>query len=462
MIQYLPYQRDGIEYALKKKRAIIADEMGLGKTVQAIGVINEASDVRSVLVICPVGLKLNWWREIDTWISPSREPYIDVAAYSELKKIRTAKYDMVIIDEAHLIKNPKTQRAKEVERLVRGAIRVLALTGTPIENRIAELWTLLRIVAPEYWCPPRKPKAGMRVLPSSVVLMGSNVPKTKKGFDANFFEYAKRYCDGKKLEFYKAGKRKIVWDFSGASNLPELNRRLKESCMIRRLKKDVLPQLPDKRREIITFPSVNPDHVWMQATGGSDIMRAVNSITVDNYDEVVGKLRGSKIGFTEWSLARHLQGIEKIPYLIEHIRSILEQTHKLVIFAHHRDVITRLVAETLEYGNAFFHGETGLAERQSAVDTFQNDPKCRVFIGSIRAAGVGFTLTAASHVLFAEIDPNPAVMAQAGDRVHRIGQRDSVLIQYAVSDRTIDARLCQILVKKEGVAALALDGQAVQ
>jgi SWI/SNF-related matrix-associated actin-dependent regulator 1 of chromatin subfamily A len=227
----LPYQVAGVEFAsaqfAKGKHSLIADEMGLGKTVQAIGVINSNPEISRVLIVCPTSLILNWWSEMKVWLT--RDIGVSVVSYDSLHKVNTLALDLVIFDEAHYIKNPKTDRCTESKRVASKAKRVLLLTGTPIENRPLELWPLLQILDAKTWDPPGTIKRdGKRV-------------KVGAGEGANFFSFAKRYCNAHRVQ----RGRKTFWDFNGATNLGELNEWLKKTGMIRRLKRDVLTELPD-------------------------------------------------------------------------------------------------------------------------------------------------------------------------------------------------------------------------
>jgi len=168
---------------------------------------------------------------------------------------------------------------------------------------------------------------------------------------------------------------------------------------------------------------------------------------------------GMKIAFDEMSAYRHRLAVAKIPAVIEHCDDMLESVSKLVIFGHHKDVIGAL-AEHYKDCCVVLDGSTPNEERQDVVDKFQTNPTCKVFIGSIHAAGVGITLTAASHVVFAELDWVPAWITQSEDRLHRLSQKDNVTVQHLVVDGSLDARLAETLVWKQEIIERALDKQA--
>lgn len=436
-IDYLPYQRTGIAFALSRDNALIADQMGLGKTVQALGVVNGDSSVRHVLVICPASLKLNWKREAEKWLTRPLSvgvangsfPETDVVVinYDVVSKWRGAidagRWDLLIVDEAHYLKNPKAKRTQAVlghrekvdgewrtiETPIRARRRVF-LTGTPIVNCPIELWPLVEALDPT-------------------------------GLGRNFFGYAKRYCNAVKGEH--------GWDFSGSSNLGELQTRLRGSFMIRRLKDEVLSELPAKRRQVVLLEGGKDDQRSMDAEMRvyRDWQAAVES----------GDTEAQTAAFTEMSKLRHATAVAKIPYVIEAVESALESEDKVVVFAHHHDVI-RAMAEAFP-GAAVITGETANETRQAEVDRFQSDPACRVFIGSIQAAGVGITLTAAQHVVFAELDWVPGNMSQAEDRLHRIGQRGQVLVSHLVFAKSLDAHMSEVIIGKQTVIDAALDDE---
>lgn len=352
-------------------------------------------------------------------------------------------FDVLYLDECHKCKNPKAQRTKQVlgyysrhnkvqvPGLVSRAKNKVMLTGTPILNRPIEIQPLAAALAPKQF--------------------------------GNFFTFAKRYC--------AAVQTKYGWDFTGASNLGELQERLRANIMVRRLKKDVLKELPPKTRSIILLNqngmagAVAEEHDTAgdleaeldAAHAGAELALAAGD--EDAYNAAVRKLDDKlQIAFSEMSAARHAMAVKKIPAVLEHCDEVLENVSKLVIFAHHHDVIAAL-AEHYGAQAVVLTGETSNEERQVAVDRFQNDPEVKVFIGSIQAAGVGITLTACSHVVFAELDWVPGNVTQAEDRCHRIGQQDNVTIQHLVVDGSLDARLAHILVWKQHIIEQALDTQ---
>ena len=441
-LSYLPYQRGGIAYALKRKDVLIGDEMGLGKTIQALGLLNASPEIKRALVVCPASLKLNWQREAEKWlvekkpvcVLPSKKdlpgagPVLVIINYeivAKHKELFSGTWDIVIFDESHYLKNPKAQRTvATIGKGRKGGIpakRRIFLSGTPILNRPVELWPVLEAT----------------------------------GTFPNFWQYAKRYCDARQSSY--------GWDMSGASNLEELQAILREKLMVRRLKNDVLTELPVKRRQILPWqPETREEKEALKAEieaikaakkAKSD-MKTAEKEAVAELKEVYSRT------LAEIALARHRTALAKLPRVIELIKGVLEdgEVEKIIVFAHHRDVIHGLKEGLKDFRPVSLSGEDSIEARQAAVDAFQNDPSVKVFIGGIRAAGVGITLTAASTVIFAELDWTPGAMMQAEDRAHRIGQKNSVLVLHPLLNKSIDAKLAKTLIRKQEIIEKTLDG----
>ena len=454
-LSYLPYQRAGIAYASSRQHCLIGDEMGLGKTIQAIGIINADSTIQQVLVVCPASLKINWHRELNKWLTRPLSvsiangdfPDSDIVIinYDILKKyrrsLRSRTWGLLVCDEAHYLKNPKAQRTNEVlgkydkdpvKRLEAiPAIRKVYLTGTPIANRPIELWPILK--------------------------------STGLSDFQNWKHYVTRYCAGATTRF--------GWDVSGASNLGELQEKLRSQIMVRRLKKDVLTDLPAKRRQIIELPVNGAKGIISEEAAAWQARKEIienlqMSVELakagdkEAYDEAVKKLsEGMLAAFTEMSKIRHETALAKVEYVVEHVAEAVDSSGKVVLFGHHKDVLysVKKQLEEKEIQCVTLTGDMGQAERQVSVDRFQTDPNVQVFIGTIGAAGVGITLTAASHVVFAELDWVPGNLSQAEDRCHRIGQKGSVLVQHLVLDGSLDATIAKRVVEKQNVIDSALD-----
>jgi SWI/SNF-related matrix-associated actin-dependent regulator 1 of chromatin subfamily A len=441
--KYYPFQKAGIQFALSRPATLIGDEMGIGKTIQAIGVINADTTIKSALVICPASLRLNWKRELLSWLvrplnvgiaegkSWPEGCDIVVINYDILAKnmdmINRKKWGLIIVDEAHYIKNPKSNRSKLVVQITNKIPRKIFLTGTPVPNKPVEGWPIFNALAPDVF--------------------------------SSFWKYAQNYCD--------AHQGKWGWDMSGASNLDELQRELRGSIMVRRLKKDVLTELPAKTRQVILLP-VNGLRSVIAAEQAAlrefkkkliAAKKSVKKLKPEGplYKDAVETLKGLRtFHISTMSIIRKKTAVAKIPYVIEHVKAALEEQSKIVVMAHHHDVVDGLAKGLAEFGVVKFTGRDSMTQKDKAVSDFQTG-SARVFIGSIQAAGVGLTLTAASMALFAELDWVPGNISQAEDRLHRIGQENGVLIQHIVIDESIDANMAQRLVEKQAVLDAMLD-----
>jgi SWI/SNF-related matrix-associated actin-dependent regulator 1 of chromatin subfamily A len=454
-----PFQKAGVAYALPRVGTLIADEMGLGKTVQAIAVCNATAPKR-ILIVAPASVLVNWRNEIKRFqtlnlpvfvIRPKHvftgEPdgwyvinYEIVGKFEE--QLRRQEWDVVIMDECHYIKTPtakrtrllvggpKTKTQEKAEPLP--AKRKILLTGTPIMNRPAELFSLLHYLDAARW-PSR-------------------------------FAFERRYCAG--------GYNGFGFEAKGASNLNELQARLRETVMVRRLKADVLTELPAKQRQII---SIEPDSDEVRelidrenaeqerldaeiAQATYEVQTAEASGSEVDYKAAVAKLKQAQaIAFERMAAVRHEVALAKLPYVIEHLAATT--AGKVLVFAHHHDVINGLVEALQPEGVVSITGHTKNEDRQPIVDRFQTDPSIRFFVGGMKAAGLGLTLTAASHVVFAEIDWTPSTITQAEDRAHRIGQAESVTVQHVVLDGSIDAKMAKMVVEKQEVIDRSLDNK---
>jgi len=461
-LTYLPYQRAGIAAALGRNNVLFGDEMGLGKTIQAIGIVNADTSIKRILVVCPASLRLNWKREMDRWLITPRtigivngtdwpeNTDITIINYDVLhkhvEKLYGTTWDLVITDEAHYLKSKDARRSKVVFGIDDYAAkkakceptpgiqarRKVALTGTPIPNRPIEGYGLF------HWLAPDKFK--------------------------NFFQYAIRFCAGHQTRF--------GWDFTGSSHLDQLQDSLRENIMIRRLKADVLTELPAKRRCIIEIPANGASEyvaremeAWERQESEIENLRVQAELakagSKEEYEAAVLMLRtAATAAFTEMSKLRHDTAMATVPYACQHIiQALNDGGGKIVVMAHHKDVVKAIMdamkAEDIDAVQ--LTGDTPMQTRQDNVDRFQSDPKCRVFVGNIQAAGVGITLTAAAHVIFAELDWVPGNMTQAEDRCHRIGQTDSVLVQHLVLEGSLSARMAKVLIEKQEIIDRALD-----
>jgi len=394
------------------------------------------------LVICPASLRINWKREAEKWLISKPEigivldgkNYPDgdliICNYEILGKhesIKATKWDIIIADESHYCKG-KSQRTKNTLSL--RSDRWVFLTGTPILNRPAEIWNIAHKCAPKLF--------------------------------PNWWGFAKRYCDMKETPF--------GMDTRGASNLGELNQKL-STFMIRRKKVDVLKDLPPKRRQIIELPPTKEMRIvldrenmqWKvhEETMARLVARRDQAALLNDEQEYRGAAnelkQAYKVAFGDMAKVRQEVALAKLPLCIAHIKDLLESVDKILVFCRHKAVAANLMEELKDFGAVVLMGDTAMNERQKAVDAMQNDPKCRVFVGSIQAAGVGITLTAASTVVFVEPDWTPALLSQCEDRSWRYGQKNSVLVQHLVLEASLDSHMLKQVMAKQEIIDQAID-----
>ena len=450
--QLFPYQREGVQRLLEGKRMLLADEMGLGKTVQCISAINELNHSiphPTILIICPKSVLGVWEDELQRWlvntaltirVATTKEfvlptkGSITIINYDICHKLQTALqsvyYDILICDEAHYMKSRTAKRTLAVVgngKRFKGiqANYLWLLTGTPILNRPVELFPLLQAMDPL--------EAG------------------------SFDEYAKKYCDPKNIG------QSYAMDYSGASNLQELSKQL-QPRLIRRYKTDVLTQLPPKLRSCLCLPGSEVVkeqerqmlHELMKNDGlkleedledfgaeATSLMTYLSEKTKLDLNDP--KNRNRILGIL--ATIRQETALNKLVPAVELLENVI-LSQKVVVFCHHRELISRLL-ETFGDQAVSIVGGMDRESRADAVQRFQQDDQVRLFIGSIHAAGIGITLTAASHVVFLELDWSPAVMSQAEDRCHRVGQTNSVQVQYYVFKDTIDEWIARSLLLKQ-------------
>ncbi len=405
------YQKEGIRFMERRNgRILLGDDMGLGKTLQVLSFLL-MHDIPKTVVVCTATLKSNWKEECTKWdiwkeenvqvvqggksLAISQECRILVINYDVLKKWKKSilhwNPDLVVFDECHYIKNAKSQRTKAAKSIAKRAKYAMGLSGTPVENAPHELFNIFNIIRP-----------GM--------------------FD--WYNYIYRYCDARK------GKL-------GASNTKELHEVLSKTIMLRRMKSEVMKELPPKKRISVFVP-----------------------IDIKEYKKRCVCFEGCDIADTETSgnLAelRNYIAEEKIKPVCDWIDNFMSTGKKLVVFAHHRKVVKTLLDRYP--GSVGIYGGIGEQERQNARQSFQESPDTRLFIGSITACAEGINLTAASDVLMAEMVYNPMKMEQAEDRVYRKGQTLPVSVYYLIADETYELVMMDILRRKRKAVKEILDG----
>ena len=431
VIDYSPYvvrppmehQKVAIEKLLANDKFILADDMGLGKTTSAvIGALE--SGAKKVLIVCPASLKINWQREIANY-SDRRVLIVEgrkwgstfdfyIINYDIIKNYHTTdksedsddykllvneKFDLAIVDEAHYISNTTANRTRLLNDVLEQIPKVWLLTGTPMTSRPINYFNLLKIV---------------------------DSPLT-----LNWQSYVRRYCKGYQ---FTVGNRK-VWNTSGASNLDELRERTK-SYVLRRMKTDIL-DLPEK--------IVTPVFVELTSRMYDEELEEFTRISNDKKnDETIS------VTLNRLMKIRQLISYEKIPYTCELIDKCLEQGKKVIILTNFTMTLDML-HDKYKKNSVTLDGRMSKDKRQDAVDRFQNEDKIKIFIGNIKAAGVGITLTAAEVVIMNDLSFVPADHSQGEDRAYRYGQKNSVLVYYPVFENTIEKVIYNILQKKKNV-----------
>jgi SNF2 family DNA or RNA helicase len=417
-----PFQWAGVRYALDVRRTFLADEQGLGKTVEALATL-EADDAYPAVVICPASLKLNWERETKRWL-PHREVSVveGRSAVPHTGEITILNYEIVaahredlarlrpkalVVDESHYAKNPQAKRTQAVRRLAGtlddSALR-LALTGTPVLNHADELISQLRVIG--------------------------------------------------RLEDFGSGAR-FSRQFQGPLTEERLHWHLRRRCFVRRLKSEVLPQLPPKRRVVVP---VALDNKREYRLAEEDVIAWLREQPLDLGElnaRIAATLRAERLA--QLTTLQRLAARGKLSAALQWIADFLESGEPLVVFARHVDV-QRAVLERFPDA-AHLLGADAIGERDEAVRAFQRPDGPQLLVGATRVAAQGITLTRASNVAFLELEWTPAMHDQAEDRTHRIGQRDAVTAWYLLAAETIDEDMASVLARKRGIVGAITDGR---
>jgi len=390
--------------------------MGLGKSAISLHWAEQHPKRKPVVIVCPASLKINWSREIVKWFPTRTFQIVEGKSTGQLEQTdyiiinydilpswadtlkKECKPTIIILDECAYIKNRKAKRTRATIKLTQGIPHVIGISGTPVINRPVEFYNILAILRPD-------------MFPS-------------------WWGYVTRYCAPKRVRF---GRRRGILDLSGADNLEELNLRLIRHVMIRKLKSEVQRELPDKVRTVIPLPMTNRSEY-----------NRVGSGPIANPLYYFGELKRAAVR-------------AKLPAAIEWIANAIED-NKLIAFCHHHETVDALMAQ---FGKKAVKltGRESLKQRQQAIDTFQTDPKVKLFVGNIQAAGVGINLTAANHVVFVELAWTPSAHDQAEDRAHRIGQKNAVNIYYLLATDTVEEDIITLIDRKREVITKIMDGK---
>lgn len=417
------YQKVGVEFLVRNNgNAIIADQPGTGKTAQTIGYILATKQERT-LIVSPASVKFSWEAEIRKWSklkSVVIDSKTDIASIPHDVDVWIINYDIMLKhlpqllktrftfmagDEAHYLKNPRAKRTKAFISIARTVKSVALLTGTPMLSRPVELFTLLHIIDPHTW--------------------------------NNWYAFTTRYCAGHQGRW--------GYDASGASNIDELKQKITR-YFIRRLKSDVLKELPPK---IFIPRPVDMDavHQKQYEAAEKDLKSFLKEFKGKKDPEVKKMLQAEKL--VKLNLLREISSLGKLHAAEELIQDIIDSGEKVIVFSSFMFPLKAL-KEKFDTESVMITGETPEEERGAAVRAFQNDPEVKVFFGGIKSAGVGITLTAAANVVFIDYPWNPADVVQAQDRAHRPGQTaESINIYQLYTPGTIDAFMQGLLAEKQ-------------
>ncbi|KAM0984620.1 hypothetical protein EV2_012401 [Malus domestica] len=446
----LAFQREGVRFILQHGgRALLADEMGLGKTLQAIAVASCVRDCWPVLIITPSSLRLQWASMIQQWLNiPSSDILVvlsqcggsnksgftivssnakgtihldglfNIISYDVVPKIQNllmaSEFKVVIADESHFLKNAQAKRTSASLPVIKRAQYAILLSGTPALSRPIELFKQLEALYPDVY--------------------------------KSVHEYGNRYCKGGTFGLYQ-----------GACNHEELHNLMKATVMIRRLKNDVLSELPVKRRQQVFLDLAEKD------------MKQINAFFRE-LEVVKGKIKACQskeevdsLKFTEKNLINKIytdSAEAKIPTVLDYLGTVMEAGCKFLVFAHHQSMIDSIYQFLLKkkVGCIRIDGSIPTVARQAYVTEFQEKDSIKAAVLSIKAGGVGFTLTAASTVIFAELSWTPGDLIQAEDRAHRIGQVSSVNIYYLLANDTVDDIIWDVVQSKLENLGQMLDG----
>lgn len=428
-----PYQKVGVEFLVASGgRAIVADAPGLGKTAQALGLIKHQGYKRT-LVVCPASVKFSWEGEVTKWTRLSSvvidsktdlskiDPDINVwiinydilkKHHSQLSKIR---FDCIVGDECQLIKSTAAIRTKSFRQISRDIPCVVLLSGTPLLSRPSELFSLLNIIDHKTW--------------------------------NNWYDFARRYC--------AAHQTRWGMDTSGASNIEELHARIKR-YFIRRDKTEVLKELPPKT--FINVPvQLDKEVAKEYNTAANDLAAYLRQYSGKQPPAIAKSMAAEKL--TQLNVLRMLNAKGKVPTAIELVESIVDAGEKVLVFCSFIEPLDKL-KEHFGAKAVMLTGQTPVEERGLIVNQFQKNHAIQIFLGGIKSAGVGITLTAASNVIFLDYSWNPADHQQAQDRVHRPGQvAEAVNIYQLAAMGTIDEDLKEILDHKQGIFDQVIEGK---
>jgi superfamily II DNA or RNA helicase len=422
--ELVPYQWAAVHYVLDARRSFLADEQGLGKTVEALAAL-EADGAYPAIVVCPASMKLGWQREAERWL-PHRTTEVigGRGAIPATGEITVLNYEIVaahrealarlgpralIVDESHYCKNPRAKRTQAVRRLSAAVtpdgLR-LALTGTPVLNHADELIPQLRVIG--------------------------------------------------RLQDFGSGAQ-FSHQFRGELSEERLHWHLRRRCFVRRLKQEVLPQLPAKRQVVVPVGLTNEAEYRLAERDVIEWLKAqpldLNTLSA----KIAATLRAERLA--QLGALQRLAARGKLAAALAWIEAFLASDEPLVVFARHIEVQEAVLKRFPDALHIL--GSDSLQARAQAIDAFQHPDGPQLIVGATRVAGQGITLTRASNVAFIELEWTPAMHDQAEDRCHRIGQRDAVTAWYLLAANTIDEAMARVIQSKRSIVAAVTDGRMI-
>jgi SWI/SNF-related matrix-associated actin-dependent regulator 1 of chromatin subfamily A len=431
-----PFQVEGADQLMKwGGRGLLADQMGLGKSLQCLMCLERNPSWLPALVVCPAHLKENWAREAEKHIGMKarilstttcdmgrvENQQILICNYNILMYwlfvLQAAKLQTVIADEAHALANPETNQTWAMKELVETVPHFIAVSGTPITSRPIQFWPVLNMIDREAW--PSRHRFGHR---------------------------------------YGAPRRNPFsggWEFKGCTNGEELNQILTNKYMIRRLKEDVLKDLPAKMYNTVPLElkkaelkeynlAKNDLKSWIKANVRADSPGAVRA-------EALQKV----------NVLRQLTSRLKIPHVIDWVKGFLESGEKLILYGVHRDFVAA-IHKAFGKQSVMVRGDTPMGQRQEAFDRFNRSKDCKLFVGNVQAAGTGWSATSCSNVAFGEFSWVPSDLTQGVDRAHGIGRGQQGIptaAWFLTAAATADEKFLKILKEKEKNIGTVMDGK---
>ena len=423
------FQKKGVKFIVNKKEVIVGDQMGLGKTIEALASLHYLNAFPSI-VICPSSVKLNWERETNKWLPNKKVLIVDGQNNKNLKKdfdvyiinydilwhnlkvLNTINFKSAVVDESQFCKNEKSKRTLATQDIIKTIKYKILLTGTPIRNRPHELISQLKII--------------------------------KKLSDfGGWHGFVYNYCDPQETQW--------GLDIKGSSNIEKLNTVLRSTCYIRRTKKEVLKELPDK---IISLVPVKIDN-RIEYECAKD---KFSNWFYDGFKNSKTRRPSAGTALVKLVALTQITAAGKLNFAINWISDFISSDEKLVVFAHHRKIVNTIYEKFKDISVKIQGGMSNI-EKQKSIDSFQDDESIKIIVISIMAGGIGINLTAASNAVFIEQTWSPADLEQAEDRLHRIGQKNNVNYYYLIAKNTVDEVIAKTIANKKRIFSGVVDGK---